>query len=298
MSTQAVAGIQRPTAEIPAEVRSALDGVVEATERRISDDTLSYAFDRLSKWKDMAKALIQAAAVPQKNTSEVVTVLMMAHDMGLPQMVALRGMYVVNKKVAIETWLMDLVATRLGVTKEVVEETPTECRILLHRDGAPDIESSFTLEEAKSAGLIRDYDDMGKVSPAPRRDVWKAYTRDMLFWRSLARGLRRIAPDMFGGVYLRDEVAGIDPRKAGSGDATDTNALLGIATEAVEPDPDEMTLDEIDCMSREFSEGVKDGLVTPMDEQIANNLAIDGKWTEARKMWDDLRSKVLHGEAA
>lgn len=290
--------VQKPTAEVPADVQSILDGVVVETERKVGADTMAYAYDRLEKWKSMAAALIQASAVPQKNKSEVVTILMMAHDMGLRQMVALRGMYVVNKKVAMETWLMDLVATRLGVTKEIAEESPTECHIVLRRPGSPEIPSSFSLAEAKAAGLIRGFDDAGNVDSAPRREVWRAYTRDMLYWRALSRGLRRIAPDMFGGVYLKDETQGIERRGDPVGEVTDTNALLGIETEAVEPDPDIMSEDEIDQMARDFSAAVRDGHATPMDEQIANNLTIDGKWTEARAMWDELRSNVLASEAA
>lgn len=297
MSTQAaVAEIQAPTATPPADIMSALDDVIVATERRVSEDTMSYAFERMDQWKKMAEALVRSTLLPQKNVAQVVTVLMMAHDMNLPQMVALRGMYVVGGKVGMETWLLDMIATRIGVTKEVVSESPTDCHIILRHPDRPDMESSFSLAEAKSAGLIRDFDDEGNVSPMPRRDIWKAYTRDMLFWRALSRGLRRIAPDMFGGVYLRDETVGFEQRGGLTGEATDTNALLGLT--AVDPDPDEMDMDEIECMAREFSEGVKADLVTPMDEQIANNLAIDGKWSEARAMWDELRSKVLQAEAA
>lgn len=215
----------RPTAEPPADVKAIIDDVIIETERKVNEDTLSYAFDRLEKWKSMANALIQATAVPQKKPAEVVTVLMMAHDMGLPQMVALRGMFVINRKVAMETWLLDLVATRMGVTKEVVEETPTKCRIRLHREGFPPIESSFSLEEAKTAGLIRDYDDEGNVTPASGKHVWKSYTKDLLWWRTVSRGLRRIAPDVFGGVYIRDEVAAVEHRGE-TGQVTDTNAEL------------------------------------------------------------------------
>lgn len=297
MST-ATEAIARPTAEPPAEVKSMLDGVIVETERKVSTDTMSYAFARMEEWSKMARALVRSALLPQKNEAQVITCLMMAHDMKLPQMVALRGMYVVGGKVGMEAWLMDMVATQIGVSKEVASETPTECHIILHHKDRPSIESSFSLAEAKGAGLIRDFDDEGNVTPMPRRDIWKAYTRDMLYWRALSRGLRRIAPDMFGGVYLREETQGFADRGGETGTATDTNAELAALTEAVEPDPDEMTLDEIDQMAREFSEGVADGLVTPMDEQIANNLAIDGKWSAAREAWDELRSKRLREDAA
>lgn len=287
----AQAEVQRPTAEPPADVRAMLDDVIIETERKVSTDTMSYAFQRMEEWGKMAESLVKSALLPQKNKAQVITCLMMAHDMNLPQMVALRGMYVVGGKVGMESWLMDMVATQLGVTKEVAEESPTECKIVLHHPDRPSIASSFSLAEAKVAGLIRDYDDEGNVTALPRRDIWRAYTRDMLYWRALSRGLRRIAPDMFGGVYLKDETTGFDQRGVGAGEPTDTNAELEALTKGVEPDPEALSVDEIDEMAREFAAAVHDGLVTPMEEQIASNLAIDGKWAEARAVWDDLRAR-------
>jgi hypothetical protein len=55
--------------------------------------------------------------------------------------------------------------------------------------------SSFTIEEAKRAGLTS-------------KAIWQAYPSDLLYARALTRGIRRFAPDLLAGnvAYVREEV--------------------------------------------------------------------------------------------
>jgi hypothetical protein len=79
--------------------------------------------------------------------------------------------------------------------------------------------SSFTIEEAKTAGLT------GK-------DNWKKYPSDMLFARAISRGAKRFAPGIFGGapVYTPDEL-GMDVDHEGY------TVIEGVTKETEQPKP-------------------------------------------------------------
>ena len=273
-----------------------LDATIEATERQMSDRAILHVYGNIEAYKAMAGSIAKSGLTHHKTEAHVITIALAAYEMNIPVTTALRGMYLVGGKLAMETWLMDLIATRNGVSKTVHESGLTRCTITLHHKDRPDVSGEYTMDDAVRAGIVRSYNPDGSNVQAGNA-VWRKHPEEMIYWRCLSKLLRRIAPDLFGGVYTTDESDAFDKRKAETGTKTDTNAELA-ALSGVEPDPDAMDMDEIDTMAREFSAGVQDGLVTPMEEQIANNLAIDGKWSEAREMWDELRSKRLRGEDA
>jgi hypothetical protein len=55
------------------------------------------------------------------------------------------------------------------------------------------MQASFTIEDARAAGLAN-------------RDVWKAYTEDMLFSRALSRLARRLFSDCIQNCYIEGEI--------------------------------------------------------------------------------------------
>ena len=57
---------------------------------------------------------------------------------------------------------------------------------------------SFSLDEAKRAGLVKDF------------GPWKTYTRDMLYARALSRLARQLFPDVIGNCYVEGEIS-LDP---------------------------------------------------------------------------------------
>jgi hypothetical protein len=76
----------------------------------------------------------------------------------------------------------------------VVESTVERCTIETTRVGESEPErETFTLDDAKRAGL-------------DRRDVWRAYPRDMLRHRAAAGLARRVYPDVVLGCYAPGEL--------------------------------------------------------------------------------------------
>jgi hypothetical protein len=90
-------------------------------------------------------------------------------------------------------------STRYGY--EIEEIGDQRAAIRFSRDGKLVGVSSFTIEEAKRAGLTA-------------KTVWQAYPGDLLFARAMTRGIRRYAPDVLVGsaAYTPEEV-GEDTRE-------------------------------------------------------------------------------------
>lgn len=178
-----------------------------------------------SRWQtiqSMAVSLSDSALVPEvlrKKPQDVAVILLAANDLGIPLTQALTKLYVIKGKVGQEAELMRALIFRDGHEIGVKTETPTSCTVYGRRkDTGQYEEASFTLEEAKVAGLIRSYDDTGKVVAADKKDVWRSFTVDMLFARATARLARRLFGDCLGGVsYTPDELGYIEAEPADQG---------------------------------------------------------------------------------
>lgn len=132
-------------------------------------------------------------------------ILLTGKDLGLTASQSLRAVYVVNGKPVVSSDAMVAAIRRSGLAASwrVVETTVERCTITTKRVGEDQPESeTFTLDDAKRAGL-------------DRKDVWRAYPRDMLRHRCAAALARRVYPDVILGCYAPgelDEPAPVDVR--------------------------------------------------------------------------------------
>jgi hypothetical protein len=113
-------------------------------------------------------------------------------ELGVGPMMALKNINIISGQVACNAQLMLSLALRNGVTYTVKQETDTGAIIEFKR-GEMSYTSEFSKKDAESAGLL------GK-------DNWKKYPKDMYFWRCVAKGVRRVAPDAVMGLYTPDEI--------------------------------------------------------------------------------------------
>jgi len=78
-----------------------------------------------------------------------------------------------------------------------IEQLPDRCTIVMRRrDQDITYTSTFTIEDAKRAGLIK----VDKEGAA-----WNKWLPDMLYNRALGKCCRVIAPDVLGGLYLTSD---------------------------------------------------------------------------------------------
>ena len=131
-----------------------------------------------------------------KQAAQAIVKVMAGHELGIGPFASMTGIHIIQGKPAIGANILAALVKndpRYNYQVEVCDNTA--CALNWSENGKPSGQSSFTIEEAKAAGLT------GK-------DNWKKYPSDMLFARAISRGARRYAPGIFGGapVYTPDEL--------------------------------------------------------------------------------------------
>lgn len=271
-------------------------GSAEAVTTGSADRISAFVADG-SAMKRMANSIAQSGAYKHKNPNVVLTIMLQAYELNIGIGTALKGMYPVSGKLELETWLMaGLAVMRSGVRWDDVEVTSERCVLRLHRDGWEPKESEYTLEHAEKMGLIRELKgEPGEKTFKTGRltDPWFRSTEEMLYWRALSKGLKRIAPDYFGGMYVRGELSTV-PSTADPRASADLDALI----KGVEPDEAEFTLDEIDGFSREVTTARNEGVISRQKAKAMLDAVVAGKWKKCRDDQSAMREKMLEKAAA
>lgn len=132
---------------------------------------------------------------------KIMMVLLAAHDLGIKPTIALNGgIWNIKGKIEISARLMTSMIRRAGHSLSIKESTDKVCTIKGKRcDNADEEEITFTIDQAKIAGLIRTNQD---GSPG----IWMKYPIDMLYARAMSRLARRLFPDVIGTAYVEGEI--------------------------------------------------------------------------------------------
>jgi hypothetical protein len=150
--------------------------------------------------RESAKAVVNSGFLPKSiNTPEKAVTLMLAgRELGLGPMQAIRSIHVIDGKPVMSADLMaGLVHKRIpGALLRIVETTGERCVVDAGRPGQEPTRFTFSLDDAKAAGLL------GK-------DNWKKYPRPMLRARCLSEAARAVFPDVLLGVYDPDELGAV-----------------------------------------------------------------------------------------
>lgn len=142
----------------------------------------------------VSEGLFKSGLFPNaKNPYGAFAITQYGAELGIGPMMSLKNINIISGQLAANGQLMLSLAMSKGVTFQVLSETTDEVSIKFMRGGQQYI-SKFTMKDAELAGL------KGK-------DNWRKYPSDMLYWRCVAKGLRRIAPDAVMGLYTPDEIS-------------------------------------------------------------------------------------------
>jgi hypothetical protein len=127
--------------------------------------------------------------------SGVMMIMLTARELGIPAMQALNGaINIIQGKVELSARLMNALMRRAGISISMKEMTPEKCTLIGKRGNDDTMTASYTMEDAKKAGLIKP------------GGGWVKNPEDMLFARAISRLARRIAPDIIGGCYVEGEI--------------------------------------------------------------------------------------------
>jgi len=120
-------------------------------------------------------------------------------EIGLKPIAALMNVYTVDGKPSLSSGAIGGLIRKSGKYTYTVSSTEQQCTIEWYEryNGQREAmgQSSFTMEDAKKAGLSG-------------RNPWKRYPKAMLFARALTQGARMFCQDVFlGGVYTPEELS-------------------------------------------------------------------------------------------
>ena len=166
-------------------------------------------FDSISK----AANALQKSGYFKDVTSEAQAIVkvMAGAELGLPPFASMTGIHIIQGKPALGS---NVIATLIDndhrYDYKIKKHDAKECIIDFYRNGELHGTSTFTMDEATTAGLTNN-------------PSWKKFPSDMLFARAITRGARRFAPGIFGGspIYTPEEL-GADVDEDGYIDTTHT----------------------------------------------------------------------------
>lgn len=144
----------------------------------------------------ISKMFIESGFFKDVKSVQAAGVLILAgKELNLGPMESIKGLHIIQGKVEMSAMLMSkLVKRTTKYNYRITEATDIECKLEWFESGESVGHSSYTMEEAKTAGLAY-------------KDNWKKNPSDMLFARALTRGARRFAPDAIGGgTYVDGEI--------------------------------------------------------------------------------------------
>lgn len=133
-----------------------------------------------------------------RGAAQAVVKVLAGRELGFGPIASMTGVHIVKGKPVMSATLMAAAVQRSKKYRfRVTEMTDKACKIVFYEGQEQIGESSFTMDDAKKAGLGGN-------------PTWTSFPRNMLYARALSNGARWYTPEIFGGpVYTPDEL-GID----------------------------------------------------------------------------------------
>lgn len=150
-------------------------------------------------------------------------------ELGLTPMQSMRGIYLIEGRPGLDAALMvGLCLRRPDICEafDLVESTDKIATYSIKRRGRPAIRFSYTIEQAKEAGLLD-------------KKNWKANRAAMLRARASSQGARAVFPDLTNGLYSGDELeeAGVVATVQAERVTYDATPIESVVEEKVGPAP-------------------------------------------------------------
>lgn len=149
---------------------------------------------------ELAKTLSSSSILPKHligKPGDVLATMIKGKELGLTVMQSVSGMHVINGKVELDAATLAGIVMRHSDVCEylsLTESTDTKATYETKRRGSPGpVSMSFTIDDAKRAGLLRN-------------EVWAKYPAAMLRARAASQISRAVYPDIAAGLYVTGEL--------------------------------------------------------------------------------------------
>jgi hypothetical protein len=194
-------------------------------------------WDQLTR---ISKQIMDAGITKLGNPTQINLIILKGRRLGLDMFEALENISVINNKTSINGALASALVERSGLLVDKSHEytgdsEARKCSVTVQRKDRKPATWSFTIKEAKQAGLY----------PGKQGSGWSNYPDSMLYWRALGFCYRREFSDVLQGMYLTEELVDEVPEVKVVTDAPSIATGRGYRevpkTETVpfEPDPED-----------------------------------------------------------
>ena len=209
--------------------------------------------DELSVYQLIAKTAAQSQLYAKiGGETGLLSIMLMARELGIPPMQALTSMSMIQGKVEVSPRLMNMMIRKAGHRLDILECSETSCKIKGTRnDTKEEYTCSYTIDEARKAGLVRS------------GGGWEKYASDMLFARCLSRLARRLFADVISSAYVEGEISDAEyvdraERVQLSGNSEKLSRLQSVTDSKPEPVVEEAVVKETLITVPEFIEKIRD----------------------------------------
>lgn len=152
-----------------------------------------------------ADILSKSSIVPkdyQGSPGNILVAVQWGAELGLPPLQAMQNIAVINGRPAIWGDAVIALVRASGLLESIEEDITDACATCtVKRKGEPIVSRSFSVEDAKRAGLL------GKAGP------WQQYPKRMLQMRARAWALRDVFADVLRGVHIGEEAQDMPAEK-------------------------------------------------------------------------------------
>jgi len=130
-----------------------------------------------------------------REAAQAIVKVLAGRELGFGPIASMTGIHIIKGKMAPSANIIAAAVKRSGrYDYKVALLDAEQCRLNFFDNGEPCGESSFSMEDARAAGVLSN-------------PTWKQYARNMLFARAMSNGARWYCPDVFGGpVYTPEEL--------------------------------------------------------------------------------------------
>lgn len=163
----------------------------------MTDQTMT--LDVLKEPMALGEVFAKSGLFPDvKTQASAVVKILAGKELGLTPFQSMASIYIVNGKLALTSQAMSsLIKKTKKYDYKVAKLDDTECSIDFYVEENKIGNSTFTFKDAAKAGLAN-------------KEVWKSYTKNMLFCRALSNGARWFMPDAICGYYMKEEIEDLD----------------------------------------------------------------------------------------
>ena len=171
------------------------------TEKGLTITPVNALPTSLEEVKGMADAFIKSGMFPDtKSLAQAMVKIQAGRELGLPPVYSMQNINLIRDRLTTSANTMAMMVKRSGkYNYRIGSHTDTECKIEFLEGGKSVGWSTFTIDDAKRANLVKP--DSG----------WVKFPRAMLFSRAISQGARIYAPDAIGGIYTDEEIRSIPP---------------------------------------------------------------------------------------